>query len=411
MMDGLVVMRVAGRTVRPLAKATLFHEPLIGHVLEGLNAIPIYRPQDYPGETWRNEASFEAAVAALLQREAVLIFPEGLSHSEARLARMKTGAARLALEAEEAAAWSLGLRVVPVGLTYQRKHAFRGRVAAAVGQPLEVAGWREERQRDEWAAVESLTDAMREALEKVTLNLPTAEDRELIETAEALYTAETGLASPRARPRLAPRLPRLQRFAEALAWLHVADEPRYRRLVVAVRNYRRRLALLGVAEGELPERFSAASVVRYTIVQSFVLLVGFPLAALGVVAWYLPFRSPQVSLAAYRPAYEAVASFKLATALLAFPVTYIVYLAAAWWVADWTGLVVAAVLLPLAGLVALRWRDRWRTVREDARVFWRSTRRRSLRDQIVSKRQALVMEFEAVNRRWREERRRREAPH
>ncbi len=403
-MDGLVVMRVAGRTVRPLAKASLFHQPLIGHVLEGLNAIPIYRPQDYPGETWRNEASFEAAVAALHQREAVLIFPEGLSHSEARLARMKTGAARLALEAEEAVGWSLGLRVVPLGLTYQRKHAFRGRVAAAVGRPLEVADWREERQRDEWGAVESLTEAMREALEKVTLNLPTPEDRELIETAEALYVTQMGLAKPRARPGLAPRLPRLQRFAEALAWLHVADEPRYRRLIVAVRNYRRRVALLGVAEGELPTRFPPASVLRYTLVQGFVLLVGFPLAALGVVAWYLPFRSPRVSLAVYRPAYEAVASFKLATALLAFPLAYVVYLVAAWWIAAWPGLLAVGVTLPLAGLVALQWRDRWRTVREDTRVFWRSLRRRSLRDQILSKRQALVTEFEAVNRRWREER-------
>ncbi len=409
MMDGLVVMKIAGRSVRPLAKATLFQQPLVGHVLEGLNAIPIYRPQDYPGETWRNEASFEAAVAALNQGEAVLIFPEGLSHSAARLARMKTGAARLALEAEEAAGWSLGLRVVPVGLTYQRKHAFRGRVAAAVGGTLEVAAWRGERQRDEWAAVESLTEAMREALEKVTLNLPTPEDRELIETAEALYAAEKRLAGPRDRPGLAPRLPRLQRFAEALAWLHVADEPRYRRLVLAVRNYRRRLALLGVAEGELPQRFPPASVVRYTIVQGVVLLVGFPLAALGVVAWYLPFRSPRVSLAVYRPAYEAVASFKLATALLAFPVTYIVYLVAAWWVAGWRGLLLLGVVLPVAGLVALRWRDRWRTVREDTRVFWRSVRRRSLRDQIVAKRQALVREFEAVNLRWREQRRARES--
>ncbi len=405
MMDGLVVMRVAGRTVRPLAKATLFQQPVVAHVLEGLDAIPIYRPQDYPGETWRNEASFEAAVAALHRREAVLIFPEGLSHSEARLARMKTGAARLALEAEEAKGWRLGLRVVPVGLTYQRKHAFRGRVAAAVGRPLEVAAWREQREGDEWAAVESLTEAMREALETVTLNLPTTEDRELIETAEALYATETGLARPRTRPQLAPRLSRLQRFAEALAWLHTADEPRHRRLVVAVRNYRRRLALLGVAEGELPQRFAVASVVRYTIVQGSVLLVGFPLAALGVVAWYLPFRSPRVSLAVYRPPYEAVASFKLVTALLAFPLTFVVYLAAAFWVAGWPGLLVVGLVLPLAGLVALQWRDRWRTVREDARVFWRSVRRRSLRDHIVAKRQALVMEFEAVNRRWRAERR------
>ena len=168
-MDGLVVLKIAGRPVRPLARAPLFEQPLFGHLLRGMKALPVYRPQDLPGETWKNDETFEAAVRALQSHEAVLIFPEGLSHSEARLGKMKTGAARIALEAEEAADWQLKLRVVPVGLTYHRKHAFRGRVAVAVGRPLEVGNWREVRQGDEWAAVESLTAAMREKSPCTTL--------------------------------------------------------------------------------------------------------------------------------------------------------------------------------------------------------------------------------------------------
>ena len=155
--DGLVIMKVAGRRVRPWARAPLFEQPLFGHVLRAWDALPVYRPQDSPGETWRNEGTLSAAVEALLRGEAVLIFPEGLSHSEGQLARLKTGAARLALAAEESADWRLGLKVVPVGLTYQRKHAFQGRVAAAVGKAFDVAGWREQRQRQPWDAVESLT--------------------------------------------------------------------------------------------------------------------------------------------------------------------------------------------------------------------------------------------------------------
>jgi len=404
LMDGLVVLKIAGRRVRPLARAPLFGQPLLGHVLRGLGALPVFRPQDYPGETWRNESSFDTAVQALVRHEAVLIFPEGLSHSEARIARIKTGAARIAFEAEEAADWKLGLRVVPVGLTYHRKHAFRGRVAAAVGRPFEVAGWREKRQRDEWGAVESLSTAMREALEEVTLNLPKHEDRELIEAAESLYAAERGLAAPRTREGLAPRLPRLQRFAQALAWLYVADHDQYLRLSEAVRAYRQELALLGVREAELPKRFRPSSVLRYALVQSLVLLVGLPLAAIGSVAWYFPYVAPRVSLRLYRPAYEVVATVKLATSLLAFPVTYALWLTAAWWLAGLIGLVAVAVALPVAGVVALRWRDRWRIVREDTRVFWRAIRKRALREELVSRRRALVGEFEAVARRWQEER-------
>jgi 1-acyl-sn-glycerol-3-phosphate acyltransferase len=404
LMDGLVILKVAGRTVRPLGKAPLFEHPLIGHVLDGLGALPIYRPQDFPGETWRNDRTFEAAVRALNRKEAVLIFPEGLSHSGVQLARMKTGAARIAFAAEEAADWQLGLRVVPVGLTYHRKHAFRGRVAAAVGRPFEVIGWREMRLRDDWGAVESLTNAMRQALEKVTLNLPTEEDRALIETAETLYAAEKGLTRPRTREKLAPRLPRLQRFAEALAWLYLSQPDDYDRLTGAVRDYQNRLRQLGVREGDLPRRFPVTGVIRYAVSQAVLLFVGLPLAAIGTVVWFLPYKSPRVTLSFYRPDYEALATVKLASALIAFPLAYALWMFAAWWAAGLTGAAVAALVLPLLGFVALRWRDRWRTVREDVRIFWNVVRKKTQRDELVRERKELVAEFDSLAGRWQEER-------
>lgn len=405
LMDALVILKVAGRRVRPLAKAPLFESPVFRPVLRGLGALPVYRPQDYPGETWRNEDTFGAAVMALRQGEAVLIFPEGLSHSESRLARLKTGAARIALEAEESSGWRLDLRIVPVGLTYDRKHAFRGRVVAARGAALEVARWRRSREQEEWPAVESLTDAVREALERVTLNLSSRDDRELLETAESLYATEKGLAEPRSRPGLAPRLPRLQRFAEALAWLQLAEPDHYESLAASVRSYRQQLAAFGVREGELPARLPPAAVARYLVRHGGPLLLGLPFAALGTVVWYLPFMSPRASINLYRPPYEAIASLKLGTALVAFPVIFTLYLSAAWWLWGPLAALALAVVLPVAGLVALRWRDRWQRVREDARVFWSCLRQRTLRAEMVARRRALVAEFDRLVRRWAAERR------
>ena len=410
-MDALIVMRVARRPVRPLAKAPLFEDALMGHLLRGLGALPVFRPQDYPDETWKNERTFKAAEEALLDGEAVLIFPEGLTHSEASLARMKTGAARIAFAAEEDSSWQLGLRIVPVGLTYQHKHAIRGRVAVALGQSFPVSDWREMWGKDEWTAVESLTAAMREALEEVTLNLPSQEDRPLLETAEALYAAEKKLTKPRARGKLAPRLPRLQQFAQALAWLYVADPELYERIGDEVRAYRERLKILGVREGEIPKRFRPSRVLWYATVQGLALLIGLPLAVAGTIVWYIPFKSPRVTLNLYKPPYEALATFKLATALLAFPLAYSLYLAVAWWLGGTRALVVVAIVLPVVGIVALRWRDRWLMAREDVYVFWRSMKLRGFREELVKRRQELVGEFEAVYSAWQRERRsRRDEP-
>lgn len=408
LMDALVILKIAGRRVRPLAKAPLFEQALIGHVLNGLEALPVYRQQDYPGETHRNEDTFGAAIEALGLGKAVLIFPEGVSHSEPRLAPLKTGAARIALRAEQAADWKLGLKVVPVGLTYHRKHAFRGGVAAAVGPSLEVAGWQEMAEGEEWGAVQSLTEALTQALERVTLNLPTREDRALIEAADSLYAAEKRLSRPREREQLAPRLPRLQRFAEAVAWLRTTDIERYGRLAASVRTYRDRLALLGVGEGgDLPKRFPPLAVARYATIHGLGLLIGLPLAIIGTVAWYLPYKSPRISLNWYRPDYEAVATVKLATALLAFPVTYLLWVTVGWLIAGWLGVAVIAAALPITGLAALQWRERWVRVREDTRLFWRAVPRKTLREQLMLRRKALVAEFDTLAEQWQKERGRR----
>jgi hypothetical protein len=74
-------------------------------------------------------------------------------------------------------------------------------------------------------------------------------------------------------------------------------------------------------------------------------------------------------------------------------------------VAGLIGTLATALVLPAVGIVALRWRDRWGRVREDARIFWRALRRRELRDQLVERRRALVEEFDAVARRWQAEER------
>src|SRR5262249_36808529 len=68
----------------------------------------------------------------------VALFPEGHSHSEPGLLALKTGAARIALEAE-ARYGPLGVRILPVYLNYEAKHCFRSRVRVVVGPPIDPA--------------------------------------------------------------------------------------------------------------------------------------------------------------------------------------------------------------------------------------------------------------------------------
>ena len=396
LVDPIVVFETAGRVVRPLAKAPLFEQALLGTVLRGLGGLPVYRRQDDPSLTHLNERTFDAAIAALHRGEAVQIFPEGQSHSQPSLTPLRTGAARIALQAEDRAGWRLGLRIVPIGLTYQRKHVFRGRALATVGAPFEVAPWRAAWTADPHEAAQALTEEITRRLQEVTLNLTSEEDRELIEVAERLYVREKGWVRWREREGLGERLPRLQAFARGLAWLRSNDPARHASLVRAVARYQRLLARFGAQEGDVPPGYRGASAVVWAARQSAALLLLALPAAVGALAWWVPYQIPRLVIRAVRPAHDAISTYKLATALFAFPAAWVTWtLLAAWWNGRALALAVA-LALPLCGLAAVAFTARVREVGEDLRVFLRAAGSRPAREGMARMRAGLVDEFDRV---------------
>ena len=103
LIDPVLVAAAADRPLRFLAKAPLFEERLVGPLMRATGSIPVYRRQDDPDLMDRNASVFEAVHAAIADGAAVGIFPEGLSHSEPSLGRLRTGAARIALGAADQA--------------------------------------------------------------------------------------------------------------------------------------------------------------------------------------------------------------------------------------------------------------------------------------------------------------------
>ncbi|HUP19926.1 MAG TPA: 1-acyl-sn-glycerol-3-phosphate acyltransferase [Gemmatimonadota bacterium] len=395
-LDPLVIFHVAGRPTRPLSKASHFENPAYRPFLLALGGLPVWRPMDDATQTHRNEETFRAAVAALSAGDAVQIYPEGRSHSEPALAPLRTGAARIALRAESESGWRLGLRIVPVGLTYERKTLFRGRAVAAIGEPMGVGQWRPAWETDPIEAARSLTDAIAAGLEAVTLNFAEERDLDLVETAERLYAREKGWAEWREREGLRERLPRLQAFARGLAWLRAHDPERHRRLAAGVRRYRWRMERLGAGAGDVPPRYGVAGVVRWVLREGGVLLVGLPLAALGMAVWWLPSLAPRLVVRLGRPEHPAIATWKLIAGLLAFGAWYAGIVAATAWTAGPAWAPAVAVALPLLGVLALAWAGRWARVREDIRLFSRVVGAPRHRDRLAADRARLAREFDAV---------------
>lgn len=402
--DALVLFCIADRRVHPLARAPLFERPIIGQVLRELGGLPVYRPQDDPALTARNDRTFEAAIAALAGGAAVLIFPEGTSHSQPAVAPLRTGAARIALRAEDAAQWRLGLRIVPVGLTYTRKTRFRGEAAAFVGEPLTVLEWRHAWGRDEAEAVRALTDAIAVALEGVLLTFAGPDNEPFLHAAEALYTAEREPETAREEPPLAERLPRLRVFADGMSWLATNDPARLLRLRRAVRAHRARLARLGLGAHELPVARPSWAMLRLAGMDALFVILALPVVVVGVIAWYVPYALPRVMVSVMKPAFEAISTVKLLTALAAFPLTYAVWITLAAQRGGVDLALLAAVILPAAGVLIVLWRERWAEFRAELGFRLRAAVRPDVAAVLRSRRTAIADEIDRVADEWEAER-------
>ncbi|MXW18067.1 MAG: hypothetical protein F4X60_14560 [Gemmatimonadetes bacterium] len=403
LLDPVLIFRCSERMPRPLGRAPLFERLLLGPVLRLLGGIPVYRRQDDATAMHRNEDMFRDAVAVLHGGGAIQIYPEGKSHSGAHLAEFRTGAARIALQAEDGAGWGLGLSIVPVGITYSRKERARTGVAVRFGRAFGCADLEDVFREDPVAAARELTERIEAGIRSQTLNFVHHEDRELVEVAEQLYVRQSRWVPWRAREALGARFYRLQRFSAGLEWIRREAPEEHADLRRKVERYAAMNARVGAGQGDVPPRFGLVPVLQYILVRGTLLFLGLPFAAAGTLLWAPVLRLAGLVVRLTRPAIEVTATHKL-LALIGGVVL-------AW--AFWTGLgyvmagtlfaVVTAVLAPLCGYAALQWVELAREVREDTALFLRLQGRPDVRVRFARMRREIAETFRQLEKRWEEE--------
>jgi 1-acyl-sn-glycerol-3-phosphate acyltransferase len=187
LVDSLIVGWLVPRRVTMTAKATLADNPLIAILFRMLNVVSLRRASDeiserggLPIDRSRNAQAF-AEIFELLERDgALLIFPEGKSHNEAGLEPLKTGLARVALQARDECGIT-GLRILPLGLVFEDKGSPGTAVGAHAGAPIEMDSWRGS---DHTLLTDEIADRLRAVSENA--DLPRKEFIESTESSNSL---------------------------------------------------------------------------------------------------------------------------------------------------------------------------------------------------------------------------------
>lgn len=391
LVDPVLVAARTPRRVRFLAKEPLFRMPLLGRMVRGAGALPVYRPQD-GADASQNDRTFEAVFDALGASEVVCLFPEGKSHDEPTLQRLKTGTARMALGAEARHDFQLGVRIVPVGLSYRHKASFRSAAASWVGEPVSCTDLRELHERDAWAAVEELTERVARALSAVSLQLERWEDLALLELAERLMArrAWAGLEAD------ASRVERIQALARGFAHLREHEPERAHRLAERLAGFRDRLSTLGIPVDDLGARYTPGGLARFALGNVLRLAVGLPLALAGGLYWSPPYLAARRIARSERYDRDVVATVGLLAALVFFPLWWLLGAGLLGWSVGWMGALALLLAAPPLGLFAIAFSERWLEASEDAAVFFRLLRMGELRARLVRRRDELAGEIESA---------------
>jgi glycerol-3-phosphate O-acyltransferase / dihydroxyacetone phosphate acyltransferase len=390
LLDPAVVWAVAGRDVRFLAKSTLF-EGAFRPILAGAGAIPVYRKLDQGADTSRNAETFAAVSAALAAGDAICLFPEGISHSTGRLEPLRTGAARMALAAERE---GTSVALVPVGLNFDRKTAFRSRATIVFGQPFSGRDLLPQDDAEYPAAVRALTSRIADHMRQLLIEAEPRADAALVDRVDRLY------AAARARPADGgERLLRRRTIAAGMERLRRADAARYEALLLQLRRYDERLRRFGLRDRHLDWQVSTTDALIFAARELTLGVVLLPLCGLGLIAFFVPYTVTGV--VARRVARERDV---LATAqVFSGAAVYAAWLAAlggvAWWIAGQTTALALVALLPIVAVASLFAIERESAVIDAVRAWWLLRRaRHDTRERLRRRRSELVDLLDEVNR-------------
>jgi len=387
LLDAVLVLAAARRPVRFLAKAPLFNDPLTGWFVRLGGAIPVHRRQDAAEGAIRNEAMFASVQAALLAGDAIGLFPEGISHSGASLAPLKTGAARIAL----GAAHELGraFPVVPVGLVFRAKDTFRSRALVVRGDPVawdDLAG----RGNDDADAVHELTGRIEASLRRQTINLQSWLDRPAVEVAARIWESERG-----AMPAQGDRVFRITESVRVLAQARGVSDPEVPALVEGLTTHAQRLELLRLRPADLSADVSGWRGVAWGVrTLPLVLPIWAALAVAGWLAFLVPYQLTGFVIRRLTLTEDIRSTWKALLGAL----IYLLWMAAmallAWRHSGWLLALLTVVALPVLGMAGLMIRERWHGAWQVARRFLLLRSRRSLVASLAARQRDLAAHLE-----------------
>jgi len=364
LLDPAMLVYLLSRPIHFGAKHTLFKGPFRA-VLEAFGAIPLVRAQDDRRAMGRNVEAFERYTALLREGRVTAIFPEGLSQDDPHLSPVKTGAARIALQAEDAADFTLQLTVVPVGLQFEPRRRFRADAFIRFGEPFTISDLAPQNAASPQQTVHELTNRIGVALKRVVYHVDSTEQIPMVERLADVYlrrAGRTGISGIRGR---GLRGELVQKIAVCLNHYARTDPEGVAEIERALERYERLREEAGVDRRllEQPSRLLPGPLAPVQAIAETIL--GLVPALFGVLTGAIPYFAAKkfAERGSARDGNLASLSLRhLLAGAVTFPLVYGLEIAWVWREFSDAATIAFVILLIPTGLFALGYARRIRTI-------------------------------------------------
>ncbi len=365
LLDPVLIGIAARRPVRFMAKAPLFDHPILGPPMSALGMIPAFRGRDNAREVRRNLESLDVGAKVLVEGHAMGIFPEGVSTDQAHLEKVRSGAARMAIQAVEEGAAEL--KVVPIGISYERKDQFRSSAWIQVGDPIDVRECLDQHEGDGRKARRALTEQLEARLKEVVVHLDEPEWEPWLDDLQTLTQPPK-----KSKTKPIPPLERRKRIADAMNYFLANDRERAESVADDIKAYRDNVHSAGLHIDSPVLRVHGLKVCAKLLWSFLYLILLFIPALVGTLFHMAPLVFARVLSAQLdRAGRMAISTNRM---LFGVPLYLIWYAVVAWWAFGyfdawfaWTWTIAA----PFLGLIAVYY---WRKARQTARLLWHQLR-------------------------------------
>ncbi|MBS0011818.1 MAG: 1-acyl-sn-glycerol-3-phosphate acyltransferase [Bacteroidales bacterium] len=342
-----------------LARADIFKKKFIASILYYMKILPVYRIRDGFDSLRQNDKIFRKTIDVLKNNKAIVILPEGNHAGFRRLRQLKKGIFRIALQTEESENFTMGLKIIPVGLDFSDYHRFRSVLTVIYGKPIDVAEYRALYEENPQLAYNSFRDSLSDELKKYMVHIDSEDDYEAL---DELREIVNGRYSTCKRD---PKVSRDKRLIEQMETLREKKPALYEKICSRALRMKELAEKLNIGYYHL-DRSKPRMVFHLLAIAGLVALL--PLFMAGWILNYIFYRIPKLPLKnikdnMFHGSIRYVISLLLGIIFLPVYAVLAFIFIPVWWAA-----LLTVMLIVPAGIFAWNYTLMWQKLLERIRV-------------------------------------------